>query len=176
MTGPSEVLASEQNLPHSLQGRFSLKLMQPLVCLRVSRDYHSKTSWISCDCHQEDMADHLTLSSSQSSKSSCYVRLASEVSCRVELQRLEYILDTQSNNLVTPFASILKSIWYRMNYPRPGKKTLLSKIYFIHICRDSELQFRYHVVVFELTLKYRTSPSLDLQPFPYPGSDPSWRL
>src|SRR2546429_8355148 len=35
---------------------------------------------------------------------------------------------------VTPFASILKSIWYRMNYPQ--KKTRLSKVYFIWICRD----------------------------------------
>ncbi|KAK3366435.1 ferric reductase NAD binding domain-containing protein [Podospora didyma] len=35
---------------------------------------------------------------------------------------------------VTPFASILKSIWYRMNYPH--KKTRLSKVYFFWICRD----------------------------------------
>jgi NADPH oxidase len=35
---------------------------------------------------------------------------------------------------VTPFASILKSIWYRMNYPQ--KKTRLSKVYFFWICRD----------------------------------------
>jgi NADPH oxidase len=35
---------------------------------------------------------------------------------------------------VTPFASILKSIWYRMNYPK--KKTRLSKVYFFWICRD----------------------------------------
>lgn len=34
---------------------------------------------------------------------------------------------------VTPFASILKSIWYRMNYPQ--KKTRLSKVYFFWICR-----------------------------------------
>ncbi|KAF7562379.1 hypothetical protein G7046_g1739 [Stylonectria norvegica] len=37
---------------------------------------------------------------------------------------------------VTPFASILKSIWYRMNYPQ--KKTRLSKVYFFWICRDFE--------------------------------------
>ncbi|KAG6040623.1 hypothetical protein E4U41_007687 [Claviceps citrina] len=37
---------------------------------------------------------------------------------------------------VTPFASILKSIWYRMNYPQ--KKSRLSKIYFFWICRDFE--------------------------------------
>ncbi|KAK4161843.1 ferric reductase NAD binding domain-containing protein [Cladorrhinum sp. PSN259] len=35
---------------------------------------------------------------------------------------------------VTPFASILKSVWYRMNYPQ--KKTRLSKVYFFWICRD----------------------------------------
>ncbi|CCF39889.1 NADPH oxidase [Colletotrichum higginsianum] len=35
---------------------------------------------------------------------------------------------------VTPFASILKSIWYRMNYPQ--QKTRLSKVYFFWICRD----------------------------------------
>jgi len=35
---------------------------------------------------------------------------------------------------VTPFASILKSIWYRANYPQ--KKTRLSKVYFFWICRD----------------------------------------
>ncbi|SPO07584.1 related to NADPH oxidase 1 [Cephalotrichum gorgonifer] len=35
---------------------------------------------------------------------------------------------------VTPFASILKSIWYRMNYPK--KRTRLSKVYFFWVCRD----------------------------------------
>lgn len=35
---------------------------------------------------------------------------------------------------VTPFASILKSIWYRMNYPQ--KKTRLRKVYFFWIIRD----------------------------------------
>ncbi|KAM3442952.1 hypothetical protein NHJ13734_002096 [Beauveria thailandica] len=35
---------------------------------------------------------------------------------------------------VTPFASILKSIWYRINYPQ--QKTRLSKVYFFWICRD----------------------------------------
>lgn len=35
---------------------------------------------------------------------------------------------------VTPFASILKSIWYRMNYPQG--KTRLQKVYFIWVCRD----------------------------------------
>lgn len=34
----------------------------------------------------------------------------------------------------TPFASILKSIWYRMNYPQ--KKTRLRKVYFFWVCRD----------------------------------------
>lgn len=35
---------------------------------------------------------------------------------------------------VTPFASILKSIWYRMN--SSSNPTRLSKVYFIWICRD----------------------------------------
>ncbi|KAK0637687.1 Respiratory burst oxidase-like protein B [Lasiodiplodia hormozganensis] len=35
---------------------------------------------------------------------------------------------------VTPFASILKSIWYRMNYPQG--KTRLRKVYFFWVCRD----------------------------------------
>ncbi|CAG8478625.1 10071_t:CDS:2 [Ambispora gerdemannii] len=35
---------------------------------------------------------------------------------------------------VTPFASILKSIWYRVNYPT--KSTKLRKVYFFWICRD----------------------------------------
>ncbi|KAG6049268.1 hypothetical protein E4U17_006873 [Claviceps sp. LM77 group G4] len=37
---------------------------------------------------------------------------------------------------VTPFASILKSIWYRMNYPQ--RTCRLSKVYFFWICRDFE--------------------------------------
>lgn len=35
---------------------------------------------------------------------------------------------------VTPFASILKSIWYGMNSPR--QKTRLRKVYFFWVCRD----------------------------------------
>ena len=35
---------------------------------------------------------------------------------------------------VTPFASILKSIWYRMNFPQ--QKTRLRKVYFFWVCRD----------------------------------------
>ncbi len=35
---------------------------------------------------------------------------------------------------VTPFASVLKSIWYRMNYPQ--QKTRLRKVYFFWVCRD----------------------------------------
>ncbi|KAL9126773.1 MAG: hypothetical protein Q9217_004221 [Psora testacea] len=35
---------------------------------------------------------------------------------------------------VTPFASILKSIWYHINYPR--QTIQLSKVYFFWICRD----------------------------------------
>lgn len=35
---------------------------------------------------------------------------------------------------VTPFASILKSVWYRMHYPQ--KKTRLRKVYFFWVCRE----------------------------------------
>ncbi|KAG0324170.1 hypothetical protein BGZ99_002133 [Dissophora globulifera] len=37
---------------------------------------------------------------------------------------------------VTPFASVLKSIWYRVNYPT--KPTKLHKVYFFWVCRDKE--------------------------------------
>ncbi|KAJ4487563.1 NADPH oxidase [Lentinula aciculospora] len=37
---------------------------------------------------------------------------------------------------VTPFASILKSIWYRMNNFNHGKPTRLSKVYFTWVIRD----------------------------------------
>ncbi|KAF7329732.1 FAD-binding FR-type domain-containing protein [Mycena kentingensis (nom. inval.)] len=37
---------------------------------------------------------------------------------------------------VTPFASILKSIWYRMNNFGEGKRTRLSKVYFTWVIRD----------------------------------------
>lgn len=37
---------------------------------------------------------------------------------------------------VTPFASILKSIWYRMNYPQASNPSRLRKVYFFWICRD----------------------------------------
>ena len=35
---------------------------------------------------------------------------------------------------VTPFASILKSVWFRMNYPK--QRTRLRKVYFFWVCRD----------------------------------------
>lgn len=37
---------------------------------------------------------------------------------------------------VTPFASILKSIWYRMNNMNNSKPTRLSKVYFVWVIRD----------------------------------------
>ncbi|KAF7377911.1 FAD-binding FR-type domain-containing protein [Mycena sanguinolenta] len=37
---------------------------------------------------------------------------------------------------VTPFASILKSIWYRMNNFGQGRRTRLSKVYFTWVIRD----------------------------------------
>ncbi|KAJ3291239.1 hypothetical protein HK104_006227 [Borealophlyctis nickersoniae] len=38
---------------------------------------------------------------------------------------------------VTPFASILKTIWYRINNP-DGKKVRLRKVYFVWVCRDKD--------------------------------------
>jgi len=37
---------------------------------------------------------------------------------------------------VTPFASILKSIWYRMSSTEPQTQTRLRKVYFFWVCRD----------------------------------------
>lgn len=37
---------------------------------------------------------------------------------------------------VTPFASILKSIWYRMSSTEPQSQTRLRKVYFFWVCRD----------------------------------------
>lgn len=37
---------------------------------------------------------------------------------------------------VTPFASILKSIWYRMSNPNPANRSRLRKVYFFWVCRD----------------------------------------
>jgi len=37
---------------------------------------------------------------------------------------------------VTPFASILKSIWYRMNNFNTSERTRLSKVYFVWVIRD----------------------------------------
>lgn len=37
---------------------------------------------------------------------------------------------------MTPFASILKSIWYRMNSFNHSKPTRLSKVYFVWVIRD----------------------------------------
>jgi NADPH oxidase len=37
---------------------------------------------------------------------------------------------------VTPFASILKSVWYRMNYPNPKQQSRLRKVYFFWVIRD----------------------------------------
>ncbi|GAA5871017.1 hypothetical protein JCM16303_001665 [Sporobolomyces ruberrimus] len=37
---------------------------------------------------------------------------------------------------VTPFASVLKHIWYRLNAPSQGESTRLRKVYFFWICRD----------------------------------------
>lgn len=45
---------------------------------------------------------------------------------------------------VSPFASILKSIWYRMNYFNHSKPTRLSKVYFTWIIRDFDSAEWFH--------------------------------
>jgi NADPH oxidase 2 len=40
---------------------------------------------------------------------------------------------------VTPFASILKTIWYRMNNPKSNIR--LRKVYFYWVCRDKDVWF-----------------------------------
>ena len=50
--------------------------------------------------------------------------------------KFEIVLLVGAGIGVTPFASILKSIWYRMNFPQ--KKTRLRKVYFFWVCRDFE--------------------------------------
>lgn len=40
---------------------------------------------------------------------------------------------------VTPFASVLKSIWYKLNFPaanKQGSRNRLQKVYFFWVCRD----------------------------------------
>jgi hypothetical protein len=44
---------------------------------------------------------------------------------------------------VTPFASILKSIWYRANYPQKSKPTRLQKVY---LCVLISCSFRGNIV------------------------------
>lgn len=60
-----------------------------------------------------------------------------------EIAEFETVLLVGAGIGVTPFASILKSIWYRMNASpdsRERSTTRLSKVYFVHICRDSMSQ------------------------------------
>ncbi|KAJ7449191.1 NADPH oxidase [Mycena latifolia] len=51
---------------------------------------------------------------------------------------------------VTPFASILKSIWYRMNNYSQGKRTRLSKVYFTWIIRDYGVAEWFHSLLHAL--------------------------
>lgn len=45
---------------------------------------------------------------------------------------------------VTPFASILKTIWYRMNNFNQSKPTRLSKVYFVWVIRDLQMAEWFH--------------------------------
>ncbi|KAJ7080583.1 NADPH oxidase [Mycena belliarum] len=51
---------------------------------------------------------------------------------------------------VTPFASILKSLWYRMNNYGTGKRTRLSKVYFTWIIRDFNTAEWFHSLLHAL--------------------------
>ncbi|KAJ7202026.1 NADPH oxidase [Mycena pura] len=48
---------------------------------------------------------------------------------------------------VTPFASILKSIWYRMNNFSQSKRTRLSKVYFTWVIRDFTVAEWFHALL-----------------------------
>jgi len=51
---------------------------------------------------------------------------------------------------VTPFASILKSIWYRMNNFSHGSRTRLSKVYFTWVIRDFNTAEWFHSLLHAL--------------------------
>ncbi|KAJ7653160.1 NADPH oxidase [Mycena polygramma] len=51
---------------------------------------------------------------------------------------------------VTPFASILKSIWYRMNNFSQGRRTRLSKVYFTWVIRDFNTAEWFHSLLHAL--------------------------
>ncbi|KAJ6555076.1 NADPH oxidase [Mycena vulgaris] len=51
---------------------------------------------------------------------------------------------------VTPFASILKSIWYRMNNFSQGSRTRLSKVYFTWVIRDVSAAEWFHSLLHAL--------------------------
>ncbi|KAH8080174.1 NADPH oxidase isoform 2 [Filobasidium floriforme] len=53
-----------------------------------------------------------------------------------DFNKFETVLLVGAGIGVTPFASILKSIWYRMNDFGRGEKTRLSKVYFVWVIRD----------------------------------------
>ncbi|ORX34383.1 ferric reductase NAD binding domain-domain-containing protein [Kockovaella imperatae] len=53
-----------------------------------------------------------------------------------DFTKFETVLLVGAGIGVTPFASILKSIWYRLNKFGKDKKTRLSKVYFVWVIRD----------------------------------------
>nr|GAT55945.1 predicted protein [Mycena chlorophos] len=56
--------------------------------------------------------------------------------CSEEFMNYETVLLVGAGIGVTPFASILKTIWYRLNNFGAGKPTRLSKVYFTWVIRD----------------------------------------
>ncbi|KIO22151.1 hypothetical protein M407DRAFT_28298 [Tulasnella calospora MUT 4182] len=57
--------------------------------------------------------------------------------CHVSWWTDETVLLVGAGIGITPFASILKSIWYRMNNMNNSKPNHLSKVYFVWVIRDS---------------------------------------
>ncbi|KAK1926379.1 ferric reductase NAD binding domain-containing protein [Papiliotrema laurentii] len=61
-----------------------------------------------------------------------------------DFAKFETILLVGAGIGVTPFASILKSIWYRMNKFGKHKRTRLGKVYFVWVIRDFESAEWFH--------------------------------
>jgi len=56
-----------------------------------------------------------------------------------DFSKYEVVLLVGAGIGVTPFASILKSIWYRVNYPTQ-KRTKLRKVHFFWVCFHADFE------------------------------------
>lgn len=61
-----------------------------------------------------------------------------------DFAKFETVLLVGAGIGVTPFASILKTIWYRMNNFNQSKPTRLSKVYFVWVIRDFGMAEWFH--------------------------------